>query len=205
MNFPSSWVQPHFPDLTDLASLTSGGQKVVFAATDPTDGLVVLKIIKPSHNNESIRRELLAVQQVQSDRVPRIYNYGVVQVPIGPCVWFREQRIIGHSVRDCLSQGPMDTPDLLRLALHTLEALAAAEGADIVHRDVKPENLMRDATGNFWLLDFGIARHLQLDSQTPTIAALGKFTPGYAPPEQFRNIKDDIDARSDLFALALLC
>jgi serine/threonine-protein kinase len=84
-----------------------------------------------------------------------------------------------------------------------LEALASAETVRIVHRDVKPENIMQDPAGNYWLLDFGIARHLDLVSLTPTINAFGVGTPGYASPEQFRNMKRDIDNRSDLFALGV--
>ena len=84
-----------------------------------------------------------------------------------------------------------------------LEALVSAEQVHIVHRDVKPDNIMCDLNNNFWLLDFGVARHLSLDSLTATASPLGKFTAGYAPPEQFKNFKNDIDARADLFALGV--
>ena len=57
--------------------------------------------------------------------------------------------------------------------------------------------------GHYWLLDFGIARHLDLTSLTPTLAS-GIGTLGYAPPEQYRNWKSDIDARADLFALGVV-
>jgi serine/threonine-protein kinase len=68
---------------------------------------------------------------------------------------------------------------------------------------VKPETIIRDASGNFWLIDFGIARHLALASLTATGDIWGKATLGYAPTEQIRNLKPDIDARSDLFALGV--
>jgi serine/threonine-protein kinase len=84
-----------------------------------------------------------------------------------------------------------------------LEALALAEAAQIVHRDVKPENIIRDSAGNYWLLDFGIARHLDLSSLTATGLPFGKMTLGYAPPEQCRNVKTEIDSRADLFALGV--
>jgi serine/threonine protein kinase len=92
---------------------------------------------------------------------------------------------------------------VLRLGLHVLEALERAETVQIVHRDVKPDNIMCDGEGNFWLLDFGIARHLELSSLTPTASPFGKMTLGYAPPEQCRNVKGDIDSRADLFALGV--
>ena len=62
---------------------------------------------------------------------------------------------------------------------------------------------MCDGAGNFWLLDFGIARHLDLSSLTATTSPFGKMTLGYAPPEQCRNLKGDIDSRADLFALGV--
>ena len=89
------------------------------------------------------------------------------------------------------------------MAVQMLEALAQAEVVHIVHRDVKPENIMRDVDGNYWLLDFGIARHLTLPSMTPTAQPFGKFTLGYSAPEQCRNLKPDIDSRADLFALGV--
>jgi serine/threonine-protein kinase len=87
--------------------------------------------------------------------------------------------------------------------LHVLEALVDAEEVRIVHRDTKPDNIMMDGNDDCWLLDFGIARHLALQSLTGTGQIWGKFTLGYAPPEQCRNLKQDIDARSDLFALGV--
>jgi serine/threonine-protein kinase len=83
------------------------------------------------------------------------------------------------------------------------EAIAAAEQVRIVHRDVKPANILCDSCGNYWLLDFGLARHLDLESLTATGAAFGCGTPGYAPSEQCRNQKGDIDARADLFGLGV--
>jgi serine/threonine-protein kinase len=157
----------------------------------------------PSADIERTHRELLAVAQVQSPRVPKILGQGTIQTPLGQCFWFREQRIQGLTVRERLAQGLFDTAPLLRLALHISETLVAAEAVKIVHRDVKPENIIIDPAGNAWLIDFGLARHLGLASLTATANFFGNVTWGYAPLEQCRNIKQDIDARADLFALGV--
>jgi serine/threonine-protein kinase len=193
-----------FPILTNLVHLNGDGSfKDVYSADHPTDGPVVLKLIDPGQDAESIKREIIAAQQVGNLRVPEVFEVGKVRTPIGDSTWIREKRIVGQSVRALLQQGPFDTTSLLKLGLHGLEALVAAENVHIVHRDVKPDNMMCDTNSDFWLLDFGIARHLKLTSQTATMSAFGKCTPGYAPTEQFRNYKHEIDARSDLFALGV--
>ena len=63
---------------------------------------------------------------------------------------------------------------------------------------------MLDDKGKFWILDFGIARHLEKASITKTEARFGPHTVGYAAPEQFRNYKKDIDIRADLFSIGVV-
>ncbi len=198
-----AYIAQKFPELTNISPLDQGGFKYVLSVSHPTDGENVLKIIDPSSAPERIDREILASQVVQSPRVPRLLETGTVDLPFGECVWIREQKISGTSLRTHLSlNGPLAPSGTLQLTQQALEALADAEKVKIVHRDVKPENIMFDQEGNFWLLDFGIARHLAMPALTQTGAAV-QCTPGYAPPEQFQNLRDEIDARSDLFALGV--
>lgn len=203
MNIDDAWLAQQFPELGSLARLVQGGQKSVYTATHPSDGSVVLKIIHPSQDPERVRREMLAVQKASCPRVPRILDTGTLQTNVGNVIWVREQRIAGDSLRVAVQRGVLGKTDLLRLAVHILEALADAEMVQIVHRDVKPENIIRDSNGDLWLLDFGIARHLDLASLTGSHSPFGVGTAGYAPPEQFRNRKRDIDGRADLFALGV--
>jgi serine/threonine-protein kinase len=128
---------------------------------------------------------------------------GLARSPLGDVIWLREQIVSGVTLRDRFARSTLTPKDVMRLGLHVLEALAAAEAVRIVHRDVKPENIIVAQDGSYWLLDFGIARHLDQQSLTATGLAFGLGTPGYAPPEQFRNVKSEIDARSDLFALGV--
>lgn len=195
----TQWIEQHFPQLSNLQPLAKGGQKEVFSARHAVDGDVVLKLITPSSDGgERVRREILAVQQVKSARVPQVKEAGVLTSPEGrQLVWLREEKISGEPVRETVSRGPLQKDEVVRLGLHVLEALADAERARIVHRDVKPDNIIRGTDGQFWLLDFGIARFLDLTSLTAT-AFGGPATIGYAPPEQYRNHKREIDARRPL-------
>lgn len=200
----TAWVASQFPDLSAITEFPHGGQKWVFGATHAKDGAVVIKLIKPGTNAERVQREILAVTQVKSPRVPVIFELGSLNATdVGNVVWIREQRIDGENVRQVLASGPLSPLEVLSLAANVLEALTDVAQARIVHRDVKPENIMRATDGTYWLLDFGIARHLELTSLTATAALGGPGTLGYAPPEQFRNQKRELDERADLFALAV--
>jgi serine/threonine-protein kinase len=198
-----NWLQSQFPDLSNLVPLNSGGQKQVFAAEHASDGPVVLKIIHPHQDLETTKREILAVTKRSGQRVPQILKVAALATQLGQCVWFRERRITGHSIRSLIACGPLGESKLLKLGLQTLEVLVAAERLRIVHRDIKPENLMCDGRDDAWVIDFGLARHLDLNSLTATAAVFGKYTVGYAPPEQFKNQKFEIDARCDLFSLGV--
>ena len=204
LNLDVNWLAARFPNLSSLQAIGSGGFKVVYSCHHQSHGSVVLKIIQAGQDIETIRREIIAVNQVNSTRVPRVLETGSMDIPnVGTCIWFLEKRVSGSTLRQVLANDPLTTTDLLKLGLQTLEVLAESECAQIVHRDVKPENIMYDNQGEYWLLDFGIARHLTLDSLTATARPFGKFTMGYAPPEQMRNMKSDIDCRADLFALGV--
>lgn len=197
------WLVLQFPSLTDLQALAAGGQKQVFTARHATDGDVVIKLIHPGADPARTERELEAATKVQASRLPRMFAHGHITGNTGTIVWFREQRIPGEALSARLRAGTLPHRELLRLALHVSETLAAAEAVSIVHRDVKPANIIVDTQGAYWLIDFGIARHLDLQSLTATVAPGGCGTIGYAPAEQCRNDKPDIDARADLFALGV--
>ena len=198
-----AWVKQNFPDLTTITKLGEGGQKLVFSAVHPSEGDVVLKVIKPTQDAERVTREIRAVQEVKSARVPSVLDTGKVKTASGEFIWLRERRIQGECLRPLLAKGPLTKDEVLRLGTHLLEALVDVERARLVHRDIKPENIIRDTNGDFWLIDFGYARHLDLSSLTATAALGGPGTLGYAPPEQYRNHKRDIDIRADLFALGV--
>ena len=103
-----AWVARQFPDLQSIQQLPPGGQKQVFSALHPRDGDVVLKLMHPTADIERTSRELLAVARVQCDRVPEILGWGTIQHPSGDRFWFREQRIDGQNVRECLLTGAFD-------------------------------------------------------------------------------------------------
>lgn len=202
--FGQRWLTSKFSSLQDISVLDQGAQKHVFSAQHQDHGNVVLKLIRSGHTPERTQRELLAAKQIDSRRIPRIFEHSIIAGPAGEhIVWVIEQRIQGMNLQSVLKGRPLSLLESNRLAVQLLEVLERAEQARIVHRDIKPANIMLDTAGEFWLLDFGLARHLDLNSLTATAQTFGVGTPGYAPPEQYRNIKGEIDSRADLFALGV--
>ncbi len=197
------WLARQFPELTNLEVHAAGGQKQVFTADHPADGKVVIKLMHPGSDPARTERELAAASKVQSRRVPTIFAHGQLTGDTGTIVWFREQRVPGQALSDRIKQGTLPYRELLRLALHVSETLVAAEAVSIVHRDVKPANILIDTSGNYWLIDFGVARHLDLEALTALSAPAGCGTVGYAPAEQCKNDQGEINARADLFALGV--
>jgi len=192
------------PKLSGIQPLVRGGQKQVFTADHSDHGAVVLKLMLPGSDLERVRREIETASKLRIQRMPPIFEHGVLDLGGTSWIWIVEQRVPGESLRARLKRTQVLRRDeLLRLAAHIAETLAAAEAANIVHRDVKPDNIIVHSDGSFWLIDFGIARHLDMESVTATHQLGGLGTPGYAPQEQTQNRKRDIDARADLFALGV--
>lgn len=204
MAVDQAWLAKEFPQLRDIESLDAGGQKEVFSARTGAGARVVLKLFHATANPECVVRELNAVRGLADSRVPRILEVGTARSNVGQHIWFIEEFVEGETLRKRVQQGPQSPGDVRRWAEQLLSTLVAAEAAAVVHRDIKPENIILDTNGDAWLIDFGIARHLALESVTPTSAFRGPHSPGYAPPEQFENAKHEVDARSDLFALGVV-
>ena len=181
----------HFPDASGISLLGAGGQKLVFAATHAKHGSVVIKLIHQNQDLGRVQREVDAVEMINSARVPAVLEKGAITDASGRVhVWLIETRIEGQCLRQVLQSGPVPFAQIPTLGRDLLEAIRDAEYCRIVHRDIKPDNVMVDQNGRFWLLDFGIARHLDKSSLTATVNAWGIGTPGYAPPEQYKNQKD---------------
>src|SRR5258707_1110530 len=143
MTFAADWLQQSFPEATGFTAIGRGGQKCVYSCTHDPDGEVVLKLFHPTADPQRAFREVEAAQKIFCPRIPRVLAVGRVDSKLGEVVWLREKRIAGSDLRSRLqTSGPLDPKALMRLALHMLEALAAAEQVRIVHRDVKPANII---------------------------------------------------------------
>lgn len=98
----------------------------------------------------------------------------------------------------------MGLEEALGLTEQILKIIVQMEERHIVHRDIKPDNILRSKSGEWYLIDFGIARALDMNSLTLTTMQIGPHTPGYGAPELFQYTKKDIDSRADIFSLGVV-
>jgi serine/threonine protein kinase len=179
-----------------------GGDARLFLAYDRDGRKIALKILHPefleSVAAERFVREIRLVSQLNHPRIARLQDAGEREW----LVFIAMDFIDGPTLREILGGGRrLSIADTLRLASHLLEALEHAHQLGIVHRDVKPENVIISPERGAVLLDFGIARAIMTSvSKEITRAGMTVGSSSYMSPEQI-NGEQQIDGRSDLYSL----
>jgi serine/threonine protein kinase/Tfp pilus assembly protein PilF len=187
-----------------VALLGEGGMGAVYKARDvELDRLVALKVIRPELAGQPeilqrFKQELILARKVTHRNVVRIFDLGEAD----GIKFITMEFIDGHDLKSMLvKDGKLPVDRVVDVIQQVCLALEAAHGAGVVHRDLKPQNIMVDQQGRVAVMDFGIARSLELGGMTQTGALIG--TPEYMSPEQVRG--EHVDARSDLFTLGIIC
>ena len=183
-----------------LQVLGRGGMGVVWRAHDTaTDRVVAVKLL-PAHlaDDETFvkrfRREAHAAAQLNSPHVIPIHNYGEIDGRL-----YVDMRLVeGRDLAAVLADGPLEAERAVRIIEQVAKALHAAHKVGLVHRDVKPSNILLDADDFAYLIDFGIARAAADTRLTGTDGMVG--TLHYMAPERLST--GEVDARADIYALA---
>lgn len=184
--------------------MARGGQKIVFDGVYNSYGETVIKLYFQLNDPRSLR-EIQIERDLNLSMVPKIYETGTIEYEGTETLYIIEQKVKGTELRKVLESGKrFSLEEAVTFLEQGLEFIACIENKGIVHRDIKPENIIRADDGRIFFLDFGIARILGADSLTRTGAMMGPHTPGYAAPEQFNNLKKEIDSRADIFSLGVV-
>lgn len=186
-----------------LRVLGTGGSSVVYAARDLEVGdELAVKVLRADHLAElqlkRSRREVAIARATASPRLVRVFDLE----QHGDHVCLPMELVRGGSLREVIAAGPLTIARVLELATEIAEALAVLHGQGIVHRDVKPANLLLDTDGHVKLSDFGLARRWTRDESALTATGVPLGTIDYLSPEQATG--DEIDPRSDLYSFGVV-
>ena len=183
--------------------LGEGGMGAVYQARDrELERVIALKVIRPElAGNAAIlqrfKQELILARHVTHKNVVRIYDLGEAD----GVKFITMEYVDGDDLRALLkTRGKFAPPEAVQIVEQVCRALDAAHAEGVIHRDLKPQNIMRDRQGRIVVMDFGLARSLEDAGMTQTGALVGTLE--YMSPEQA--LGGELDQRSDLFAVGLI-
>jgi serine/threonine-protein kinase len=190
-----------------------GGMADVHVGTDTRLGRrVAIKLLKPSLATDPafrsrFRREAQDAAKMAHPTIVRIFDAGeeTVRGPNGQeaqLPYIIMEYVDGRLLKDMIAAGPMNPGDAVRIIEQVLTALEYSHRAGVVHRDIKPGNIMVTATGQVKVMDFGIARAISESSATIAETSTIVGTAQYFSPEQARG--EAVDARTDLYSTGIV-
>jgi eukaryotic-like serine/threonine-protein kinase len=186
-----------------LRVLGQGGMGTVYEARDrELDRIVALKVIRGDLTRsleifKRFKQELILARQITHRNVIRIFDLGQAD----GIRFITMEYIEGEDLQRILKRKKkLEPSEAAGIMAQVCRALEAAHGEGVIHRDLKPQNIMLDKNGRAYVMDFGVARSTLISGMTNTGAVVG--TPDYMSPEQAKGLP--LDARSDLFAVGII-
>jgi len=183
-----------------LEKIGEGGMAIAYRGRDRVLGRVVaIKTMRPELATDDafvarFRREARAAAGVAHEHIASVYDTG----SDGNLHYIVMEYVEGESLKERLRrQGPLALDEALRIASQTAEALDAAHAAGVVHRDIKPQNILLGRGGTVKVTDFGIARAASAPGHTDTSAIIGSVY--YSSPEQARG--EAVGPQGDIYSL----
>ncbi len=182
-----------------------GGMASVFKAYEASlDRYVALKVLPPEFLHdptfaERFRREAQTIARLEHPQIIPIFAYDIDSASGTP--WMAMRLISGGSLSQRIKRGRLAPAECARILKDVAEALDYAHGAGVIHRDVKPQNVLLDDSGRVYLADFGIAKMVEASAHM-TQTGMITGTPQYMAPEQA--LGKSIDKSIDIYALGIV-
>lgn len=187
-----------------------GGMGRVFEATqEHPHRTVALKVLRPGFINEDAERrfqwEIQALGKLSHAGIATVHDAGIESAEGGRGIsWFAMEKVEGKPLLEAADHLGIDRNGRIRLLIRVADAISHAHQRGVLHRDLKPDNILVDSEGQPHVLDFGIARGLHPADSSLTEAGEIVGTIAYMSPEQVLGEPDRVDARSDVYALGVL-
>ncbi len=185
-----------------LSKIGEGGRGVVYKAEDiDLKRIVALKFISPhlTDNVEDLERlyqEARSASQLNHPNIATIYEIGRA----GKYNFIAMECISGETLKSKIHREALSLKEIINIAIETLSGINAAHNNNIIHRDIKSENIMVNESGSVKVMDFGLARDLDKKDITRVSSTLG--TIAYMSPEQIEGSK--VDQRSDIYSFGIV-
>jgi len=191
--------------------LGEGGMGTVYEAEqDQPRRLVALKVIKPGLATGDrlwrFKHEAQALGRLQHPGIAQIYEASSADAGFGPQPYFAMELIRGLPLQEQAAANALNTRQKLALMVKICEAVNHAHQRGLIHRDLKPGNILVDETGQPKILDFGVARVTGSDERATRQTDLGQLvgTLAYMSPEQVMGDSLEMDTRSDIYSLGVI-
>jgi formylglycine-generating enzyme required for sulfatase activity len=198
-----SWISRELSGYTIVELIGSGSMADVFLARQPSmNRWVAIKILSSAFIHDAqfvarFRQEAQIVAALEHPHILPVIDYGEVEDT--PYIVMRY--ISGGTLQDAIDRRPLPPPDVLRYLTEIGQGLDYAHSLGVVHRDVKPKNILLDTRSNSFITDFGLAKIVRGGGLTHSgVGMIG--TPHYMSPEQGRG--QPVDGRSDLYSLGVM-
>lgn len=189
----------------------AGGMGVVYEARqDSPDRQVALKIMRPGGTSSAMvkrfAQEARALAILQHPGIAQIYDAGRELTTAGPVPYLVMELVEGITLNTFINRHKLALPAKLKLILQICDAVAHAHLRGVIHRDLKPTNILVDNSGRARILDFGIARLAENDARATISTSGGQVlgTLAYMSPEQAGGDPAKIDTRADVYSLGVV-
>lgn len=193
-----------------VARLGAGGMGIVYLAEHAqTRKVAAVKMLRPGLESESAARrfeqEIDILRRLDHPNIARIYEAGTTEHAGAARAWYAMEYVAGRHIIRHSEINSLTVEKRLGLTGMVCGALAHAHERGVLHRDIKPHNILVELPGTPKLMDFGVARLTQGD-KTTMHTQIGQVlgTVQYMSPEQIRGNHDELDARADIYALGVV-
>jgi serine/threonine protein kinase len=200
-------LEPLFPGYHDFSFIDRGGMGAVYAATQRSlERRVAIKILPPEMGQDvafvdRFHQEARLLARLQHPHIVAIYDFGRNE---SGHLFIVMEYVEGNSLLDIMKLARLPVAKALEVTTQICEALQFAHDQGVIHRDIKPTNILIDVWGRVRVADFGLAKLAAVSPSAPMTSRTGLAmgTPGYAAPEQRRG-DAGLDHRADVFSLGV--